>query len=330
MKNNAFVLPIVFVVASGLVFSLGTYLLATKTTLHPQLFITACGEVLKDIRQHVHFNPEGALSSLILFVAATGLSLTVFQLIKFIVSHRRLANKLSDKTKLPKKLKQIINTHNLGHVSFSFVDGKPTAYTIGVFHPQIVLSLSLVNQLSDKQLEAVVLHEYYHLRNRHLLWSLLSRLISSMFFFIPLIDYLARQLKTEFELTADSFVVDTQKSRAYLCGSMALNLQYAGDFVPHFSSSPIEKRVESLLSQKVSLDKISSLRLGLSVLSVSVMVGLAITQPSQIIAGFHNEPEAICRVGQKCQNKDCSDNLITEADFFTPSMPASFSLSSSH
>jgi len=329
MKNRHTV-PIAFIITTSLVLVLGVYLLATKTTLHPQFFITACGEVFKNITEHVHFNPDGLLSSSILLIAATGITLTITQAIRFVLSHRKLSNRFRETKKLPDKLLDIIQRQQLYDVAFSVISGRPTAYTIGLLRPRVVMSLSLIQKATDKQLEAIVLHELYHLKNRHLLWLLISRLVSSLFFFIPLIEYLAQQLKTEFELTADSYVVSKQKTRDHLCGSLALNLQYAGGVIPHFATSPIEKRVESLLTQKVSFDKISTIQFSLSLFSIAVMIGLALTQPSQIAASFIEKSEAVCKVGEKCQNKDCSDQLSTESQIYSSSVSTSFSLSSSH
>ena len=330
MRKRTHTLPMSFVALSSLVIILGIYLVATKATLHPQLFITACGEILRNVREHVHFNPDGILSSFILLITAIGLSLTILRTISFILSHRRLSSKLLKLDRVPEKLSAVIQKQNLQEVPISIVNGKPTAYTIGLFQPHIVVSASLIQKASNKQLEAVILHELYHLQNRHLLRLLISRLISSLFFFIPLIEFLAQQLKTEFELAADAFVIEQQKTRDHLCGSLALNLQYAGGVIPHFATSPIEKRVASLLSQQVSLNKIDAMRFCLSLLSITAMTGLALIQPSQIVANFHEDVNAVCRVGQKCQNKDCSDQLSVNKTSFTSFTPASFSLVSSH
>ena len=329
MKNRH-VLPITFVAISSLVFALGAYLLITKTTLHPQLFITACGEVLKNIQEHVHFNPDGILSSIILFVASVSVALALFQLVRFMVSHRRLHRFQAEET-LPDNLKEIMSKHDLSQTAVVVVrNNKLTAYTIGLCKPKIIVSSALIAKLSHEQLEAVVLHELHHLRSRHLLWLLLSKLISSLFFFIPLVEYLAQQLKTEFELAADAFVVEKQKTRDHLCGSLALNIQYAGGIIPHFATSPIEKRVESLVSNKVSLEKIGTRQLSVSLLSIGLMMGAAVIQPGQVSAGLTLESNAICRVGEKCQTTDCTSHQSIEPHNFTPHVPASFSLSSSH
>lgn len=330
MTRKIYSTPVAFVVLSSLVFSLGAYVLTNKTTFRLQFFISSCGEALKNITDHVHINPEGLLSFSILLIAIIGISLTIIQVTRFIFSHKRLSGKIRDSAKLPDKLSRVMRGLHLQEISVSVVGGKPTAYTIGLFQPQIVISRSLIQKASSKQLEAVVLHEFYHFKNHHLLWLLISRLVSSLFFFIPLIEYLAQQLKTEFELTADSYVVSKQKTRDHLCGSLMLNLQYARGVIPHFATSPIEKRVESLLFHNVSFDKISTARFSFSLLSIALMIGVAMIQPAQIAAGLHNDSEAVCRVGEECINKDCSDVSNTDSLIFSSSAPVSFSLSSSY
>lgn len=323
-------LPFIFVFTSIFALGLGTYLLATKTTLQPQLFITTCGEVLKNIQEHVHFNPEGVLSAVILFVAFIGAGLGLWQLIKFLISRRRL-HQLKIMKDVPENLEWVMRKHHLSSHQIALIShGKLTAFTIGLFKPIIVVSQSLVAKLSRKQLEAVVLHELYHLQSHHILWLLLSRLISSAFFFIPLIGYLARQLRTEFELAADAFVVEKQKTKDHLCSSLALNLQYTESLVPHFATSPIEQRVESLTCNKSSREWIGIKQLAISLLSLSFMLGIAFIQPSQFAAEASLTTGGVCEVGEECQTTGCSSHQSTESHYFSPLVPASFPLISSH
>ena len=329
MKNNIY-LPITFITISSFIFGLGAYLLVTKTTLHPQFFITTCGEILKNIREHVHFNPDGALSSLILFVAFISASLALWQLVRFLISHRQL-HQLRIIKDVPENLEWVMNKHGLSNHQIVVVSrGKLAAYTIGLFRPKIVVSRSLLRKLSREQLEAVVLHELYHLRSHHVLWLLLSRLISSFLFFIPVIGYLAQQLRTDFELAADAFVVGKQKTRDHLCGSLALNLQYTDSVVPHFATSPIERRVESLMDNRLMFEWIGVKQLVVSFLSLAFMLGIAFIQPSQVVADFAFETGGVCKVEEGCQTTDCSGHEAKDTHNFTPVVPASFSFSSSH
>ena len=322
-------LPIVFIAISGVTLLLGAYILVTKTSLQPQLLISACGEVLKNIGEHLHLNPDGLISTLILLTTLVGISLTLWQLLKFSISHWQL-HKLEIMDDNSSKLQWVINKHNLEKNTFHVIDGdKLTAYTTGLIKRRIVVSKLLVEKLTKKQLEAVILHELHHLRSHHVLWLLGSRLISSRFFFIPLIEHLAKQLRIEFELTADAFVVEKQKTRNYLCDSLALNLQYAGNSMPNFTTSPIEKRVEYLVDNKLSLDWIGFKQLTLSVFSLSLMLGIAFVRPNQISANSESNTGIACVDDSECQTTDCSSQETKNKHYFTPLIPASFSFTSS-
>ena len=319
-------LSTIFIVVSAFVFMLGSYLLATRTSLRPQFFITACVEVLRNVSEHVHFNPDGVVSILILLVALISMSLAVLQLTKFFTAYRRLLT-LRTSNSIPHKLQWVVNKHSLKKSSVSVISGATvTAYTIGLLKPRIVISQSLVSNVTKHELEAVVLHELYHLKNRHVLWLLVSQVISSVFFFIPFIQYLARQLKIEFELAADAFVVEKQKTKDHLCDSLALNLQYAGGVIPHFATTPIERRVESLLGNKLSPERMGIKTVAVSTFSLLVMLGIAFVQPSQATANFAFGTSEVCSVGDSCQNTDCSGKQIEDMHNFTPFVPASFSL----
>jgi len=320
----------IFIVVSSVTFLLEAYLLVSKTSLHLQFLIAACGEVLKNVSEHVHFNPDGVVSSLVLLVAAAGVSLTLWQLIRFLFAHRKL-HQMKFVSRVPYKLQWVMNKHSLKRNSILVKkDGALTAYTIGLLKPRMVVSKSLINNLTKQQPEAVVLHELYHLRIHHILWLLLSRLISSLFFFIPLIEYLAQQLKTEFELAANAFVVEKQKTKRHLCDSLALNLQYAGGVIPHFATSLIETRVESLVGNNVSFNRISIRQLAVSGLSLAIMLSVTFVQPTRISANSDLVSGEVCKTDTKCQSTDCSGYENSELHNSTPLVPASFSLSSAY
>ena len=141
-------LPTIFVIVSGSVLSLGAYLLATKTSLHPQFFITTCGEVLKNVWEHTHFNPDGVVSSFVLLIAAVGVGLAFRQLVRFLIAHWRL-HQLRTIERTPDKLQWIINKHDITEKTILVVNsGKLSAYTIGLIKPKIVVSRLLIQKLS--------------------------------------------------------------------------------------------------------------------------------------------------------------------------------------
>src|SRR3972149_8289842 len=108
IKTN---LPATFIVVSGSLLMLGIYLLTTKTNLHPQFFITTCGEVLRSIREHVRLNSGGVVASLILLTASISISLALWQLVKFVIAHKRLSQ-LNNTEQIPANLQWVINRHH--------------------------------------------------------------------------------------------------------------------------------------------------------------------------------------------------------------------------
>jgi len=311
MSIRNIILPIGFIIISSFVIFLETYILSNRIGTNLQFLITTCGEVLKNIQEHVHLNLNGFLSSLILFTAAIGIGLAIIQVVRFFISHSCLNAQHKHIDTFPTSLKWVIEKHHLQNIIFSLVsENSVIAYTAGLVRPRIVISQLLMNKVTAHQLEAIILHELYHARNHHTLWLLMMRLISSLLFFVPLVAYFAKQLKVEFELAADSFVVRKQKTREHLCSSLALNLQYVGGVSPHFATAPIEKRVASLITEKVSLEKIGGWHLFISVISVSLMIGLSITQSRTVSAALSKETN-MCRARADCKAPDCIGHEIS-------------------
>lgn len=298
--------PYIFVGVSGVIFLLVTYLLVTKTSKNNQLFISACGKFLKSINWHAHLNLNNVISLLVLLVVGIGVNLALGQLIRFLIAHHKL-QQIKPNSKVPYKLQWVINRHNLQKNSILVKeDSTLSAYTIGLFKSKIVISKSLINNFTKLQLEAVVLHELYHVKNRHVLWLLSSRIVSSLFFFTPLVRYLAYKLKTEFELKADSFVVSKQKTKKHLCDSLALNIQYVSRTLPNFTTSPIETRVDSLVKNNISFNRISIKQLVVSGLSFAVMLSVVFVQPSQISAKADVILNSMCKTNTECQPNNCT------------------------
>ena len=126
MNRNVYVLPLSFISLAGLASILSVYVLAEKTALHPQFFVDTCKEVLRSVQEHIHFNPNGVLSSLILLTTTVGVSLAIIWAIKFVMSHKRLSSRLKDLDELPGKLKWVINRRHLQNITFSVSEGEPT------------------------------------------------------------------------------------------------------------------------------------------------------------------------------------------------------------
>ncbi len=92
------------------------------------------------------------------------------------------------------------------HVYLS--DLAETAQTSGFFKPFILLPLSLVTRLSPKQVEAILIHELFHIRRNDYLINIIISCFHSIFFFNPFAHLFYKALERERELACDDGVLE--------------------------------------------------------------------------------------------------------------------------
>ncbi len=79
--------------------------------------------------------------------------------------------------------------------------------TIGFFKPVILIPLASINNLSDQQLEAIILHELAHIKRNDYAINLLISVIETILFFNPFVALLSNVIKRERENCCDDFVL---------------------------------------------------------------------------------------------------------------------------
>ena len=80
---------------------------------------------------------------------------------------------------------------------------EPFAFTFGLGRPRVAVSRGLVEQLSSEELDAVVVHERYHVGARDPLKLLVARAAARTCFFLPAIGHLVARYLAGRELAAD-------------------------------------------------------------------------------------------------------------------------------
>jgi bla regulator protein blaR1 len=82
--------------------------------------------------------------------------------------------------------------------------------TIGYLKPVILLPVAVLNQLTTKQVEAILLHELAHIRRTDYLINLLTRLVQTILYFNPFVKAFARIIEGEREKSCDQMVMQFQ------------------------------------------------------------------------------------------------------------------------
>ena len=102
------------------------------------------------------------------------------------------------------------------------------SFTYGLWWPRVVVSRRLLDSVSDSELEAVLAHEQYHVRNRDPLKMMIGRALTPGLFLLPMTRHLLDRYLTVCELAAD-------RSAMARCGSAPL----AGAIYKVMSAEPV-------------------------------------------------------------------------------------------
>ena len=155
---------------------------------------------------------------------------------------------------LPQKLVKILNKHNLSKNRFLVIpDTSFTAETIGFFFPFIIFSQGIINKLSAKQLEAVILHEYHHYSYFHPILKFLSNVISAVFFFFPIIKELMLYFQLTLEISADRYAIEKMGTSQPLQKALLLvvsNYDKSNCCTAHFVNPNTRQRIIQITHQK--------------------------------------------------------------------------------
>lgn len=93
-------------------------------------------------------------------------------------------------------------------------DVHPFSFTYGISAPRVAVSSGLLDATDHEELEAVLAHERYHLRNRDTLKVVVARAAPAAFFFLPALGHLRDRYLAGRELAADRHAVRACGERA--------------------------------------------------------------------------------------------------------------------
>ncbi len=244
---------------------------------------------------------------LIILVSFTFVLTLLFSYIKF---NSKIGNLAKLKVKaLPQEithlslvendLQKIILIKSKDYLSFSY----------GFYKPKIYISTSLVKALDPKQLEAVILHELYHVKNNHMLLLFLNELVSTTLFFFPVLKDLVKKVKVYFENQADSFVKEVQKTDIYLHKSLKVIAPKRNGFsytlVPSFSSEATGHRRINYSFSKIKF---------FQTILFSMLLWALLYIPSTALADNHMSSKSVD--ASICTNNQCSQRCISNTDTF--------------
>lgn len=159
-------------------------------------------------------------AALFMAVVGAGAIAGLFSLWRQIGASRRLADRVRELSlPLPDELAAAAERTGLpGRVRLVDSDER-FSFAYGAFTPRAAVSRGLYQVASADELEAVLEHERYHVRNLDPLKVLLARALPATFFYVPALSGLKARYVAARELAADRRVV-ASRGRAPLAGAL--------------------------------------------------------------------------------------------------------------
>lgn len=316
----------------------GGILIALTTKIFP-LFAAKTIYFCQQFLSNAIFPLPKSLPNSILFGFSLILALGLLSFFIQFIKTRGLIKGLLIKSVNPhKKVKEVIDSLFLTDKVYLVRDNNLFSFCFGTLSPRIIITTALINSLTGKELEAVLLHEQAHLKNYDPFKMLLGKTVASMFFFLPIFSELYKNMKGTNEILADHFVITSQKETTFLKEALRKILEHPQiriATVPAIANpDSLEIRVHKLVNPSLNYSfRISLLNIVTSA-TFFIMSWFILQTPVSAFQMEHSmsmDPSYfVCSTDNAC-NQKCQENAkttITTPEHLFSSQPLKYGVSS--
>lgn len=237
----------------------------------------------------------------LLFIFIMGLLILSIQIIK---TNGFLKKTFKKKISLPSKLLSVATIYGMEDKITVITDTRYISFCYGFLKPRICLSTSLIKNLTQEELGAVLLHERYHLKNFDPLRIILSKTVSHVLFFIPTLKDIERHYTFSKEVAADGEVINSDKKR-YLISALSKFLSpkaISFNGVAAFAvSEDLERRLVYLTDRSTGTIRLSKLKLFVSLTVIAFLfLSLSASIHTMVMGSGMKSISYICPFGDNC------------------------------
>ncbi len=236
-----------------------------------------------------------------------GVKLSIVLIKAKLLKRKLISNIISEK-----QFNLLLTKLHLENKTLLIESDNPFAFCLGMRRPKIYISTTMVSLMNEQELEAVLLHENYHLKNRDTLTMLIASISESLLPFFPLLSDLLRNYRIEREIKADREAINGLGKSEPIVSVLKKLLNYSSPAVATVSAiadqDTLEPRIKSLIKKDFHFQKFKLKHMVVSLVSFFVLSFLVIG-PVQA-TDFHMQNEHVMML---CPYEDsctmwCEDN----------------------
>lgn len=127
--------------------------------------------------------------------------------------------------------------------------------TIGHLKPMILLPLAVVNNLSTKQIEAILIHEMAHIKRYDYVFNILMSIIEVALFFNPFMQHLSKHMKRERENSCDDWVLQYEYNACSYAKALLQIASYKTNNAANFAVNAVDNKRALLIRVKRMIEK---------------------------------------------------------------------------
>lgn len=217
------------------------------------------------------------------FVSLLYSLVTIFFLIKLLLNLKKLNAVALSTTHISKPIQQHVQNvlqAYLPHknVMVKWVQNVTTIFTYGFFKPVIVLPIACINNLTEDELTAIILHEIAHVKYAHFIINIWVEVVSAVLWFNPFNYWLHKEINFYREASADAFVLkQTENKFSYANGLYKLAVQAVNKqpiALPAVNTqNELLQRIQLFTQQKLPI-KISQKPITITLLAFAILFGI--------------------------------------------------------
>ena len=259
----------------------------------------------------VSINPHSFLSWIAVAFLSFIFLLILTKCVLLLIQMKRLNNHLVQHTQISSSLSSLLKKLNLIDIVHIVKDQRCFAFCFGIFNPRIYVSTALISSMEDKELQAILIHEKYHIENKDTLKMFLVYIFQHIFPFVPLISDLIYNYRIEREIKADQSAIESLNGDAEIISVLRKLLLVETNPVSYVAAiadfDTIEPRIKALTLKDYSFRTYKFINIIVSFLSLTFIVGVTLS-PIEAVE-IHSDKNKLLFCGDQNQcSRVCEEN----------------------